>query len=150
MAAPEFRLLDQFDNYISLRGFLGRHQIVLAFFDARTGPEADPTLKQLMRFLPALKQAGVVVLAISAPLTPEQKQNARRLPFSVLRDTPAGHPGSVCLTWGTARATAGQTGPGVVSPAVFLIRRDGFVESDGGVPRPADDPGLLIRQLLNE
>lgn len=147
--APLFQLLDQHDRPIQLIGYLNRYRIVLAFFDATSGPTADPVLKKLTEFHPALKRAGIMVFAISSPLTPEHKQSAQSFPFPVLRDTLAGHPDSCCRLWGRATPKVGANRAVPVQPATFLIEADGMVRWNGDVPQPVDDPELMIANLIS-
>ena len=147
--APLFQLLDQHDRPIQLNGYLNRYRIVLVFFDATSGPTADPVLKKLKEFHPALKKAGIMVFAISSPLTPEHKQSALSFPFPVLRDTLAGQPGSCCRLWGRAAAELGANQAAPVQPASFLIEADGMVRWNGDLPQPVDDPELMIANLIS-
>ena len=147
--APLFQLLDQHDRPIQLNGYLNRYRIVLAFFDATSGPTADPVLRKLKEFHPALKKAGIMVFAISSPLTPEHKQSALSFPFPVLRDTLAGQPGSGCRLWGRATADVGANRASPVQPASFLIEADGMVRWNGDLPQPVDDPELMIANLIS-
>ena len=147
--APLFQLLDQHDRPTQLTGYLNRFRIVLVFFNANSGPTADPVLKTLKEFHPALKRAGIMVFAISSPLNPEHKQSAQSFPFPVLRDTLAGQPNSCCRLWGRATAEVGVNRPAPIRPATFLIEADGMVRWNGDVPQPVDDPELMIANLIS-
>ncbi|MGV2340627.1 MAG UNVERIFIED_CONTAM: peroxiredoxin family protein [Planctomycetaceae bacterium] len=80
--APGFQLLDQNNRPVQLRGYLGRHRVLVAFFDGRTGPLADRVLVKLKEYQPALKAEGVMILAISTPLAPDIKPQAAFVPLS--------------------------------------------------------------------
>ena len=147
---PEFQLYDQFDRATQLRGYLNRHQIILRFFDAASGPSNDPVIAELIEFQPALKRAGIIAFGISSPLDPEQKERARTIPIPILRDTPSGQPGSCTRLWGCAMAPENSNGPAPVTPATFLIRADGLVEWDADGPKPVDDAAMLIRKLVSQ
>ena len=147
--APLFQLLDQHDRPIQLNGYLNRYRIVLAFFEATSGPTADPVQMKLKEFHPALKSAGIMVFAVSSPLTPEHKQSAQSFPFPVLRDTLAGQPETCCRLWGRATADVGANVVARILPATFLIEADGTVQWNGDFPKPTDDPELLIVKLIS-
>ena len=146
--APTFQLLDQNNRPSNLRGYLGRHRILLAFFDGSGGPDADPVMQRLKAVYPALKSAGVRVLAISTPLGPKVKPQCLSYPFPVLRDTSAGQPGSSCVRWGVCDETADPKRPPTLRPSLFLIDRRGLVASTGQWPRPESSPQLTINSLL--
>ncbi len=147
--APQFQLLDQHDRPIQLSGYLNRYRILLAFFDATSGPAADPVLRKLKDFHPALERAGIKVFAISSPLNPEHKQSAASFPFSVLRDTLAGQPGSCCRVWGRAASEASSNVTAGVLPASFLIEADGTVRWNGDFPQPVENPESVIANLIS-
>ena len=146
--APVFQLLDQNNRPVRLGGYLGRHRVLVAFFDGRTGPAADSTMQRLKEVLPALKSQGVMVLGISAPLAPDIKQQTLSFPFPVLRDTIAGTPESCCNKWGVCLSAATPQRPALISPALFLVERNGFVAWEGDHPRPLADSDAAISALL--
>ncbi|MEY2727866.1 MAG: hypothetical protein RLZZ458_3733 [Planctomycetota bacterium] len=146
--APVFQLLDQNNRPVQLRGYLGRHRVLVAFFDGRIGPAADPTLMRLKEVQPALRSQGVMVLGISTPLAPDIKPQTLSFPFPVLRDTTAGSPESCCNLWGVCTAAATSQQPPVISPALFLVERDGQVAWEGDHPRPLADSNAAISALL--
>lgn len=146
--APIFELLDQNNRPVRLRGYIGRHRVLLAFFDGRTGPAADLTLQRLKEVLPTLRSQGVMVLGISTPLAPDIKPQTLSFPFPVLRDTMAGAAESCSNRWGvcTAAATPGQ--PALIAPSLFLVERNGYVAWEGDHPRPLADSDATISALL--
>jgi peroxiredoxin len=150
--APLFQLLDQNSRPVQLNGYLSRYPILLCFFDAATGPDADPVLQQLKQSYPALKRLGIIVFAVSSPLGPDQKSSAMSFPFPVLRDTLAGQPGSCCVLWGRMKLQDGSTAPVQmqvqVQPAMFLIEANGMVAWEGDAPKPVADPQQLISDLI--
>ncbi len=149
-SAPVFQLLDQKSRPIQLAGYLNRYRVLLYFFDARLGPDADPVLQQLKTAYPTLKSSGIMVFAISSPLGPDHKATAAAYPFPVLRDTQAGQPGSCSAVWGRAKANPGEMQPAVVEPAAFLIEANGTVRWNGDFPIPVENPRTLISSLVGE
>ncbi|MFN9719640.1 MAG: peroxiredoxin family protein [Planctomycetota bacterium] len=145
-AAPGFQLLDQHDRQTSLKSYLHRYPILICFYDASTGPDADPVMQELARRYDALKSGGYRVFAISSPLGPDHKPEAQKYPFPILRDTLAGQSGSCSNRWG--RLADGESNPPIkVRPALFLIRQDGMVSWDGALPRPVEDPFAFLATL---
>ena len=145
--APLFQLLDQHSRPVQLSGYMNRYRILLCFFDAAKGPDADPVLTRLKESYPALKRSGIMVFAISSPLGPDQKPSALSYSFPVLRDTLAGQPGSCSVLWGRARFVEGSATS--VQPATFFIEANGMVNWEGDAPKPVEDPLQLIRELLD-
>jgi len=146
--APGFQLLDQNNRPVQLRGYLGRHRVLVAFFDGRTGPLADRVLLKLKEYQPALKAEGVMILAISTPLAPDIKPQALSFPFPVLRDTNAGSPESCSRIWGVCSEPASAGKSAVVMPALFLVDRRGQVAWLGDHPQPFEDPEGAIASIL--
>ncbi|MFM7057611.1 MAG: peroxiredoxin family protein [Planctomycetota bacterium] len=146
--APGFQLLDQNNRPVQLRGYLGRHRVLVAFFDGRRGPLADPVMQRLKEYQPALKAEGVLILAISTPLAPDIKPQTLSFPFPVLRDTVAGTLESCSRAWGVCREAPGPGRPARISPALFLVDRSGLVAWSGDLPRPLSDPEAAITGLL--
>ncbi len=146
--APGFQLLDQNNRPVQLRGYLGRHRVLVAFFDGLRGPLADPVMRRLKEYQPALKAEGVLILAISTPLAPDVKSQTLSFPFPVLRDTMAGTAESCSRRWGvcTEVPAAGQAAR--ISPALFLVDRSGLVAWSGDHPQPLSDPEAAITGLL--
>lgn len=147
--APDFQLLDQNSRPSQLKGYLGRYRVLLCFFDAAGGPDGDPVALRLREVYPALKRLGIVALAVSTPLGPEQKSQTLSYPFPVLRDTLAGQPGSCCTVWGRTSAATDGSPMRSVEPALFLIEANGTVPWSGDHPAPVEDPQSLINALVS-
>ena len=86
-AAPfQFVLPDQKKpmNRVRLVGFLGRHRILIVFYDGSSGAEKDPVLLRLRRDFAAVKKADVIVLGISTAIPqlnrPDGPPDPRRPP----------------------------------------------------------------------
>ena len=145
--APEFRLLDQHDRQTILKSYLHRHPILICFFDASQGPDADPILQTLVQMNDELKSDGYRIFAISSPLGPDHKPEAKKYPFPILRDTLAGQSGSCCNVWGRLRD--GETAiPIRVRPGLFMIQQNGMVRWKDSHPRPIEDPEKFLAELF--
>jgi len=147
--APPFQLLDQQNRPVQLAGYLNRFRVLLYFFDATAGLESDPVLSRLRETNRDLRRAGIVVVAVSTPLTPEQKTAASDYPFPIVRDTLAGQPGSSSNVWGRTTPPKDSQSIAVVKPGMFLIDQLGFVAWEGSAPKPEPAPLEMIATLLD-
>jgi len=68
--APLFELYNHHkpQELVRLSSYLGRHRIILVFFDRKTGVMNDLVLKQLGKYQPQLKSTSTQVFAISDAL----------------------------------------------------------------------------------
>ncbi len=147
--APRFELADHRRNLVKLDGLLGRHRIVLVFFDAELGVDGDARTRPLIDHFETIKDAGIHVLAVSTATPFANGEAAKRLgkelPFSVMTDidlrNPAPHP--THTLWGRVDET------GEPIPGIFLIERDGTTIVDPtGIPIPIEDEEAAISQLV--
>jgi peroxiredoxin len=150
---PLFELLDakQPSELVRLQSFLGRHRIIVVFFDSRLGADRDPRLLRLYRDAGRIENVGIIVLAVSEALPSENRQAVKRarqsglrIPFPLLSDPPStsAAPGMGYLVhsaWGRYDEQARQPLPGI-----FLIDRAGTVNWNGNKPQPV---GLDDRRL---
>lgn len=153
-AAPfRFSLPDQNKptRYINLRAYLGRHHVILVFFDGAQGAETDPVLLRLRRDHDELNRRGVKVFGVSTnlpqknrpPKTPAHKlpgQPREPFPFPLLSDLEASR---VHKLWG--RYDAASKSP---LTGTFHIDAAGNVRCDGRKPLPVDDPDAVIDTLI--
>jgi peroxiredoxin len=120
--APTFELYDQQSHLVKLSGFVGRHPIVLIFFDGRQPPENDRSLVMFRDFYPSLRTSGVIVLGVSSAL-PQQirRKSVQPFPFPILADVTAGQPGSASLIWGCSAASPRGTANGSQGTAMGAL-----------------------------
>lgn len=154
----EFDLFDQQKppERVRLRSFVGRHSIVVVFFDPASGANADPVLVRLRREIDAVQDRSVKVLGVSTALPqenrplvendPRQGRDARDrtpFPFPLLTDLPPDC--SVHRAWSRYDAKAKQSLPGV-----FLIDRAGRIawDKDRDAPEPLHEPMQVLDELL--
>ncbi len=143
--APPFELLDSKkpSELVRLKTYLGRHRIVLVFFDAAAGADHDPNLLRLRADYELLKSTGTVVVGVSPALPQENRKVFKRsgdFPFSLLSDPDL----RVHELWGRYNNETKAAQPGL-----FLIDRKGDVAWADGFPRPLD-PERLFDQLTPE
>lgn len=120
--APVFTLHDQNSQPFKLSRYLGRHKLVVVFFDPTSGADQNPQLQILKTGFSTLTAHGVKVIAISSA-TPFANRNSFQrggtFPFHVLSD--ADH--SVQTQWGCVK----PGDPPVMLPSVFVVDRAGVI-----------------------
>lgn len=142
--APQFSLLDanKPSQFVRLGGYLGRHRIIVVFFDGAAGADHDSILLHLRDVYPALKSAGTIVFAVSTALPQDNRKVIERsgeFPFPLLSDPDF----SAHEAWGRFDARLKQPLTGV-----FFIDRKGEVAGERGMPRPLADPMTVVNRLL--
>ena len=139
--APGFTLFDHHKppQPVRLEAYLGRHEILLVFFDGQAGFDRDSVLKRLLSQRDELSSSGLIMLGVSTALPQENRAVIGRLveagvlaadeplPFRLLSDVDY----SVHQTWHRWDREAQRTRPGV-----FFIDRAGNVEWTATGPRP--------------
>jgi peroxiredoxin len=143
--APLFELSDQRKppQSIRLETFVGRHEIVLAFFDEKTGL-SDPVLVWLRQHADKFRRADVKVFAISRGLPQTHRKmlkdalaDGEPVPFQMLSDLD----GKVHQQYGLLKLDAQKPETGV-----FLIDRAGNMPWNLSHPLPLDDPIQELEQ----
>ena len=122
--APAFPALDSRNKLFKLDAYLGRHEILLIFFDGETGADRDPVLQRVRQSLNGLKRRDVKVVAISAALPQHNRQAVARggdFGFPLLSDPEF----LIHRRWG--RYDEDQQRP---LTGVFLIDRAGAAKHD--------------------
>lgn len=154
-AGFKFSLPDQNKptRYINLRAYLGRHHVILVFFDGAKGAEAEPVLVRLRKDYDKLNRRGVKVFGISTnlpqknrpPKTPAHQlpgQPKEPFPFPLLSDLNAMR---VHKLWG--RHDAASNSP---TTGTFHIDAAANVRCDGRKPLPLEDPNAVIDELIGQ
>jgi peroxiredoxin len=161
VALPEQLSFDLFDQQkpperVRLRSYLGRHPIVIVFFDPEAGADRDDVLVRLRRDWDRVRSAGLIALGVSTALPQENRPVAENAP-SLHRASPDRSPFPFPLLtdlkpecrvhrlWGRYEAPQQRTIPGV-----FLIDRAGQVAWDRSrdKPRPLEHPQQVLDELL--
>ena len=128
--APSFVALDLDNKLFKLERYIGRHEILVIFFDGELGADRDPILQRVRSRFSEIKSRGMQVVAVSAALPQHNRQAVERsgkFPFPVLSDPEF----LIHRMWG--RYDEDEQRP---LPAVFLIDRAGRVAWAGRSPRP--------------
>lgn len=63
--APLFELYDDNSQIVRVARYIGRHKLLIVFFDGRRGPDRSELLLSLRREWAAIEDTGAIVLAIS-------------------------------------------------------------------------------------
>ncbi len=142
--ATIFKLHDQRSQPFRLERYLGRHKLLIVFFDPSQGAAKNEQLQILKRGYEQLSAQGRKVIAISSA-TPYANRESFKLggdfPFHVLSDADY----SVENEWGCM--TTGD--PPQVIPSAFVIDRAGVIswsQIGGKSPIPLE---TLLRELNN-
>lgn len=119
--APLFTLYDQNSRPFKLSRYLGRHKIVIVFFDPQRGASGDPQLQLLRESYEQFVSLGVKVIAVSQA-TPWANRNSFKtdgeIPFHVVSDADlTAHRQWDCLTGD----------PPQVRPTIFVLDRAGVI-----------------------
>ena len=86
--APPIEAIDAENSITRLKSFLGRHSLLVVFFDGQTGADADKTLNHLKQHSAELKAADYHVIAVSSAL-PQQNRKTDFPPLFHLLTAPA-------------------------------------------------------------
>lgn len=146
--APTFEALDSDNKLVRLATFLGRHQIIVLFFDGEKGADKDSELLRLRERFPELQAHNVKVIAVSGAI-PQQNRaamdRAGTFPFPLISDidplSPAGNL-RIHKQWGRI------TESGKLRTGVFLVDRKGQVVSTPEGPRPLPSVDDAISAVL--
>jgi len=71
--APLFQLYDEHSQIVRLARYLGRHKLLIVFFDGRRGPDRSPLVAELRDRFADLHATRAIVLAISAARPSENR-----------------------------------------------------------------------------
>jgi peroxiredoxin len=142
--APLFQLFDDQSQTVRLARYIGRHKLVVVFFDGRDGPDHSPLLLETKRAFAQLHESKVIVLAVSEATPYANREGMGRLevrfPFPLLSDPDF----RVHEQWQAFDSETGRT-----RPAIFVVDRSGRIRSRqdvGHAPANWDD---LQRVLLS-
>lgn len=139
--APLFQLYDQNSEIVRLQRYLGRHKLVVVFFDPQRGIGDNPLLMTLSEHLLELHQARAVVLAISSARPAEHRQGAERgtkVAFPLLSDLELW----VHRRWGAFDVERNQP-----REAVFIIDRAGRIRHVHLGPDNLGDGSTWVTEL---
>lgn len=138
-----FDLADENGINVRLKAFIGRHQILLAFFDGKRGVDQDPIVARLRQDYEKIAATDTKIFAISEAIPQQNRkiiEKAGRYPFPVLSD-PARR---AIEAWAIPHGS--ETQP---TSMLFFINRAGNVDHGETAPRPVKDPQAFIDSLID-
>jgi len=151
VAALDFEGLDSDNRLVRLKPFLGRHRVIVLFFDGEVGADKDVELLRLRERFDELKSNDVKVIAVSTALPQQNRaamaaERAGPFPFPLVSDfDPASTDGALRIhrRWGRLDSSTGNPLPGV-----FAIDRKGQVTFAGDSPKPMDNVDRAVESAL--
>jgi len=134
--APVFEALDANNTLVRLATYLGRHRIIILFFDGEKGADRDPELLRLRERFPELQSHNVKVIAVTSAIPQLNRAAMDRIgtfPFPLVSDfDPLSPTGLLRIHKQWSRVTES----GKLRHGVFLIDRKGQVTFTPDGPRP--------------
>lgn len=146
--APTFEALDSDNKLVRLATYLGRHQIIVLFFDSEKGADNDSELLRLRERYPELHAHNIKIIAVSGAIPQQNRAAMERsgsFPFPLISDIdPLSPSGNLRIhkQWGRT----GESGK--LLTGVFLVDRKGQVVSTPEGPRPMRSVDEAIDQAL--
>ena len=147
----DFEALDCDNHLVRLGGFLGRHRVIVCFFDGEVGADKDAELLRLRERFDELKAHDVKVIAVSTAL-PQQnraamtKERVGPFPFPLVSDfdsTSAAEALLIHRRWGRIDAKTGKPLTGT-----FAIDRKGQVLFAGDLPKPMENVDRAVESSI--
>ncbi len=147
----DFEGLDSDNRMVRLAAFLGRHRILVLFFDGELGADKDAELLRLRERFVELKAHDVKVIAVSTALPQQNRaamlpERAGEFPFPLVSDFNPVSPEEaqkIHRRWGRWDDSTGKAKPGV-----FVIDRKLQIEFMGGAPKPVASVDLAVESLV--
>lgn len=136
-----FSLPDQNNKPVRLKTYLGRHTILLVFYDGVTGPFKNKALMRFHQEIDWVEKNNIIVLGISSALPQENRKQIKdkqksdpnfKMPFPLLTDLSPEN--RIHRQWGCIETITQQPRPGL-----FLIDRASNVAWNGEFPQPVHD-----------
>ena len=147
--APGFEALDSDGHLVRLGAWLGRHRMILVFFDGEVGADRDADLLRLRDRFAELQAKNVKVVGITTSIPQVNRAAMERaggdFPFPLVSDVDFQSPeGTLRIHrhWGRLDSTNEKPLKGV-----FFIDRKGQVAYVGPIPKPYDNVDQIFDLL---
>ena len=147
--AAGFEALDSDSHLVRLGSWLGRHRIIVVFFDGDRGADQDANLLRLRDRFAELQALDVKVVGVTAVIPQINRAAMERaggkFPFPLVSDVdPQSPEGTLRIHrhWGRLDPVTDKTLPGI-----FLIDRKGLVGHVGSIPKPHENADQIIDSL---
>lgn len=149
--APDFEALDANNHLVRLSAWLGRHRIIVVFFDGEAGADTDSNLLRLRDRWSELQAKDVKVVAVT-PSIPQVNRAAMEraggaYPFPIVSDVdPQSPEGTLRIHRHWGRIESRPEGEKTLA-GVFLVDRAGRVGYVGTNPKSYDNVDQIIDSL---
>ena len=147
--APGFEALDANNHLVRLGTWLGRHRIIVVFFDGAAGADHDRDLLRLRDHYSELQALDVKVVGVSDALPQDNRAAMERaggaFPFPLVSDfDPQSAEGQLRIHrhWGRLDTVSGKPLSGS-----YLIDRKGDVAYVGPIPKPYENTQQILDLL---
>ncbi len=148
--APGFEALDANNHLVRLGSWLGRHRIIVYFFDGDQGADNDVDLLRLRDRFSDLQAQDVKVVGVTVAIPQVNRAAMERaggdFPFPLISDVdPQSAEGTLRIHrhWGRLDPVTDKPLSGA-----FLIDRKGQVAYVGTTPKPYDNVELIIDAIV--
>ena len=148
--APGFDALDSGNHLVRLGAFLGRHSIIVIFFDGEAGADQDADLLRLRERFGELQAQSVKVIAVSSAIPQKNRaaiERAGAFPFPLVSDfDPLSPEGQLRIHrhWGRIDLETGKPRTGV-----FVVDRKGQIAFTVEGPRPSASVDAAVEAALS-
>lgn len=148
--APAFEALDSDGHLVRLATWLGRHRIIVVFFDGEVGADRDADLLRLRDRFAEIQSRDVKVVGVTTSIPQVNRAAMERaggaFPFPLVSDVDFQSPeGTLRIHrhWGRLDSLAETPLKGI-----FLIDRKGQVAYVGPIPKPYDNVDQIFDVLV--
>ncbi len=154
--APAFSVYDarKPQRLVRLASYLGRHRILLVFFDGTQPFDHDPHIQKLTEHADALQSQGIQIFAVSSALPQTNRKRMETLdtddprwPFPILSDPTFATQREYGRVEKSAASATNDPRNLREQPGVFLIDRAGRVPYRNNQPVPLAEPLQTIDAL---
>lgn len=140
--APLFQLYDEHSQIVRLARYVGRHKLLVVFYDGTRGPDRSALLQSVKRDFAKIHEPRLIVLAIGAARPAENRAGIERdgpFPFPMLSD----------IFDYEAHRRWGAFDPATNKPreAVFVVDRSGTIRHAHLGPDELGTPDEWAREL---
>ena len=149
--APGFEALDSESHLVRLGAWLGRHRIIVVFFDGERGADNDADLLRLRDRFAELQAQDIKIVGVTVSIPQVNRAAMERaggsFPFPLVSDVdPQSPEGTLRIHrhWGRLDSVTEKPLSGV-----FFIDRKGQVAHVGPIPKPYDNVEQIISSLAN-
>jgi peroxiredoxin len=140
--APLFQLYDEHSQIVRLARYIGRHKLLVVFYDGTRGPDRSELLQSVKHNYAKLYEKGLIVLAIGASRPAENRAGIERdgpFGFPILSDV---FDYEAHRRWGAFDTAANKS-----REAVFVVDRSGVIRHSHLGPDGLGTPDQWAREL---